>query len=144
MTRIRRIIGALGLALIGTGVVFLVVDLRIAQIVGVVVWLAAAVVLHDAVLVPIETTIDLLLRRVGRRLPRAVVTVVEAGLAVGALLTALVVPELVAQARGPRNPTVLPGDYGTRLAVLWLVIVVAVVVTSTVIVWRARRPARRS
>ncbi|GAA2050132.1 hypothetical protein [Leifsonia soli] len=143
MTRIRRIIGALGLALIGTGIVFLVTDLRIAQIVGLMVWLAAAVVLHDAVLVPIETAIDLLLRRVGRRLPRAVTTVVEAGLAVGALLTALVVPELVAQARGPRNPTVLPGDYGVRLAVLWLVIVVAVAVTSTVIVWRARRSARR-
>ncbi|WP_431245633.1 hypothetical protein [Leifsonia xyli] len=143
MTRFRRIVGALGLALIGTGVVFLVVDLRIAQIAGVVVWLAAALVLHDAVLVPLETAVDLLLRRVGTRLPRAVVAVVEAGLAVGALLTAMVVPELIAQARGPRNPTVLPGDYGARLAVLWVATGCAVIVTSVVIVWRERMRARR-
>jgi hypothetical protein len=72
-----------------------------------------------------------------------VVTVVEAGFAVGALLTAMVVPELIAQARGPRNPTVVPGDYGLRLGMLWAAIVVVVAVVCAVIVWRARRSARR-
>lgn len=144
MTRTRAVIAAAGLALIGVGGVFLVADLRLAQIVGVVAWLAAAVVLHDAVWVPTVTVVDLVLRRTARRMPRAVVTVVEAGLAVGVLLTAMVVPEIVAQARGPRNPTVVPGDYAARLAVLWCVILVTVALASAVIVWRARRSARRS
>lgn len=144
MMRTRVAIGALGAALIGVGGVFLVLDLQPVQIAGLVLWLAAAVVLHDAVLVPIVTVVDLVLRRVSRRLPTAVVAVVEAGFAVGALLTAMVVPELIAQARGPRNATVLPGDYGLRLAVLWIAIALAVAIASSVIVWRARRSGRRS
>ena len=144
MTRVRLIVGASGLDLIGVGVVFLVLDLTVGEIAGLVVWLAAALVVHDGLLVPAVTTVDLLLRRTARRLPPAVVTVVEAGLAVGALLTAIVVPELVAQSLGPRNPTVLPGDYGIGLAVLWLLIAGGVVVTSAVIVWRARRSARKA
>jgi hypothetical protein len=100
-------------------------------------------VLHDAVLVPTATAFDLLLRRGARRLPRAVVSVAQAGFAVGVLLTAMVVPELVAQARGPRNPTVLPGAYALRLAAVWVVIVLVVGLASAVIAWRARRSARR-
>ena len=144
MITTRVTIAVAGVTLIGVGGVFLVTDLRFGEIVGVIAWLAAAVVLHDAVLVPAVTALDLLLRRAGRRLPPAVVTVVRAGFAVGALLTAMVVPELVAQARGPRNPTVVPGDYLTRLAVLWIVIIVVVVLTAAVIVRRARKSARRS
>ena len=140
----RRLVAAVGIALIGCGVVFFAIDLTVGEIAGVVVWLAGAVIVHDAVLVPVVTVVDAVLRRAGRRLPSAVVTVVELGLAVGALLTAMVVPELIAQARGPRNPTVVPGDYGQRLAVLWVAIVVLVALASAVIGWRARRSARRS
>jgi hypothetical protein len=143
MIRTRVTIGAVGVALIGVGGLFLAMDLRFGEILGVIAWLAAAVVLHDAVLVPAVTVLDVLLRRAGRRLPPSVVTVVQAGFAVGALLTAMVVPELVAQARGPRNPTVVPGDYATRLGMLWIVIVVVVALTAAVIVWRARRSAHR-
>ncbi|MGJ4845418.1 hypothetical protein [Leifsonia sp. Le1] len=144
MTGARRLVAAVGIALIGCGVVFFAIDLTIGEIAGVVVWLAGAVIIHDAVLVPVVTAVDAVLRRAGRRLPSAVVMVVELGLAVGALLTAMVVPEVIAQARGPRNPTVVPGDYGQRLAVLWVAIVVLVALASAVIGWRARRSARRS
>ncbi|MGN7799552.1 hypothetical protein [Leifsonia sp. 22587] len=141
--RARVAIGAAGVALIGVGGVFLLLGLGPAEIAGLVAWLAAAVVLHDALLVPAVTTIDLLLRRTARRLPPAVVAVVEAGFAVGALITAMVVPELVAQARGPRNPTVVPGDYASRLAVLWIAISIVVSLTCSVIVLRTRRASRR-
>lgn len=144
MRRARILVAAVGVALIACGAVFFALDLTVAEIAGVVLWLACAAILHDAVLVPVATAVDALLRRSARRLPAAVVTVAEAGLAIGALLTAMVVPELVAQARGPRNPTVLPGDYGVRLALLWAAIAVLVVLVSLVIGWRARRSGRRS
>jgi len=144
MIRLRILIGAAGAALIGLGGLYLVQDLRWAQLVGLVVWLAAAVVLHDAILVPVVTVLDVVLRRSARRLPPVVVTIVEAGFAVGALMTALVMPELVAQARGTRNPTVVPGDYGLRLIALWGVIVLVVAVLSAFSVRRARRSGRRS
>jgi len=145
--RVRIILGALGVALLGVGGVFFLTDLTLGEIAGVVLWLAAAVVVHDGMLVPAVTVADRLLRRTARRLPPAIVAIVESGLAVGVLLTAMVVPELVAQARGPRNPTVVPGDYALRLGLLWVAIAVTIgllsLVVGLIVGWRARRSARR-
>ena len=89
---------------------------------GLLLWLAGAVVAHDAVLAPLVVGASLLSRRAGRRVPPAVIAIVQAGVVVGVVFTLVVVPEIVAKTLGPKNDTVLPFDYGTRLAVLWLVV----------------------
>jgi hypothetical protein len=134
---------ASGIGLIAVGGVFFVKDLTVREIAGVILWLAAAVALHDAVLVPGFALAGRVLRRTARQVPTSILIVAEAGFAVGALLTAVVVPELIAQVRGPKNPTVVPGDYLLRLGAVWLGIAAIVAVVALVIVWRRRRFDRR-
>lgn len=129
MRAARITLVASGLAIAGVGVTVLIGTLRFEQLVGLAIWLACAVVLHDAVLVPVVTVLAAVLKRAGRALPRSAVLVVEGGFAVGMLISLAVGPEIYAKALGPRNPTVLPGDYAARLVAAWAVIVV---VTSAV------------
>ena len=140
----RVALSASGVALIAVGVVFAVRDLTIGEMAGVVLWLAAAVVLHDAIIVPGFAFAGRALRRTAPGVPTSIVLLAEAGFAVGVLLTAVVVPEVVAQLRGPKNPTVVPGDYLLRLAFVWLGIAVVVGAVAFVIVLRRRRSARRT
>lgn len=144
MTSCRIWLFVSGAAVLAVGAVFLFQDLTLGEIVGVVLWLAAAVVLHDAILVPGFALAGRLLRRVAHPVPTSILIVIEAGFAVGILLTALVIPELVAQVLGPRNPTVVPGDYLLRLAMVWGGIAAVVATLAGVIVWRRRRTGHRS
>ncbi len=127
-----------GNSYIAVGAVFFFRDLAIAEIAGVVLWLGAALVLHDAIIVPVFSFASRQFHRVTARVPASVRVVAEAGFVVGVLLTAVVVPELIAQARGARNPTVVPGDYLARLGVVWLGIAAIVVLISSIIVLRRR------
>lgn len=139
----RVILFSTGGVLVATGAVFALLELSISEIAGLVLWLAAAVVLHDGVIVPGFALLGRMFRRTAAGVPRAIVFVVEAGFAVGSLLTALVFPELVAQLLGPRNPTVVPGDYVASLVAAWLGIAVVVALVAAIIVWRRRRSVRR-
>lgn len=51
----RGLLAAAGIVLIGVGAVLLGHTLTVSQLVGLAVWLAAAVVLHDAVWIPLVT-----------------------------------------------------------------------------------------
>lgn len=139
---------AVRLGLFGLGAVLLVVGAVLLfgrptgpHLVGIVVWLGCAVLLHDAILVPALTIAARARDGAGRRigLPRSVVRLVDGVLVVGGVLTLAVVPELWAQHLGPANPTVLPGDYGPRLVAVWAVLAVIAVVGSVVLMRRARR-----
>lgn len=140
----RTVLFAAGAALIATGAVFFIRDLTVGEIAGVILWLAAAVVLHDAIIVPGFSFASRVLRRSTQAVPTSIVVLAEAGFAVGVLLTAVVVPELVAQLIGPRNPTVVPGDYLVRLGAVWLGIALIVALVAGVIALRRRRSARRA
>lgn len=143
MTASRIVLVVSGAAAIAVGAVFFVQDLTLGEIAGVVLWLAAAVVLHDAILVPGFALAGRRLRRVAQPVPISVLVVVEAGFAVGVVLTAVVIPEIVAQLLGPRNPTVVPGDYLLRLGMAWVGIAAVVVTIAGIIVWRRRSTVRR-
>jgi hypothetical protein len=109
----------------------------------VIVWLAAALVIHDGLIAPATTVAGRLLSRGGSRLPRSAVLVIQCGFVVGAILTGAVLPELVAQARPRHNPTVLVGDYAAGLAISWAVLVTTLAVITLVLVWRTRRSTGR-
>jgi hypothetical protein len=144
MKRIRIAIAALGVVCIGVGVLALVQTVRPTQWLDIAIWLGAALVLHDGVLVPLETALVLGLKAVGRRLPTSALLVIEGGFALGAILTLVVVPEIHAQQLGPKNTTILQGDYALALAIVWIVIAVVVAAGVAALTLRAGRTRRMS
>jgi hypothetical protein len=113
------------------------------RLVGIVVWLGCAILLHDAILVPALTIAGRLRDAAGRRvgLPRAATHIVDAAIAVGGVLTLAVLPELWAQHLGPANPTVLPDDYGPRLLAVWGMLALVAAAGVVAVTLRARRVA---
>ncbi|MFF3603754.1 hypothetical protein [Streptomyces sp. NPDC002463] len=127
---LRYGLGMLGVALVGLGA-WLVVDQP--DPLGVFVWLAGALVLHDGILAPLVLAVGLLL--VGRR---------RRGLLRGALLVAgsvvLVALPLLVRPGAPPNPSALPLPYGRNLAI---VLAAVTVVTGVLIAGQRRRERRQ-
>lgn len=140
----RLLLVLVGVAGIVLGAVVLVQDVSPTRYGGLLLWLAASAVLHDAVLAPVVVAVSLLVRRRGRRVPLGALVIAQVGVVVGVVLTLVVVPEIHAQRLGPRNDTVLPLDYGLHLAVAWVVVVVATAAAvAGYLVVRVRRQKRR-
>jgi hypothetical protein len=70
------------------------------------------------------------------------VAVAQGALLVGAILTAITVPALVASTLGNPNPTILVGSYGIALAVIWAVLIVVAAIALRVSRTAARRAER--
>lgn len=131
MTRGRWILGVVGLAGAWFGGFTLVTTLRPDQLLGLAIWLACAVVAHDAILVPlVQLLSDGLDRTI--KVPRQTRSLIRLGLVVGSVITLVVMPEIYAQSRGPANPTILVGDYALRLAITWVVIGMLIIVGSAI------------
>lgn len=137
--RVRVALGVIGIGIAVFGVYVTFRDVAPASYLGLALWLVAAIVLHDAVLVPVLTALRAASRRAGRRLPVAAVWIAETGFLVGGAITVLAVPEIHAQRRGTLNPTVLPGAYGTALLVTWAVIVLVTACAVAILALTARR-----
>nr|WP_093879062.1 hypothetical protein [Streptomyces sp. TLI_105] len=132
MSVLRYGLGALGVALVGLGAWLVVAE---PDPLGVLVWLAGALVLHDGILAPLVLAVGLLL--VGRR---------RRGLLRGALLVAgsvvLVTLPLLVRPGAPPNPSALPLPYGRNLAIVLVAVTVVTGVRVAVQRWRERRQAR--
>lgn len=137
-TRIALVAG--GLVLMALGAVVLLDLVDPARFFGLALWFAGAIVVHDFLLSPLLLVAGLIGRRVGRRIGWAVLVIVQTGALVGGILTIIVLPEIVKQSIGTRNPTVLPLDYGLNLALVWGGIAV---VTAIVVIVYLRVVARR-
>ncbi|MBT1546279.1 hypothetical protein [Curtobacterium aurantiacum] len=144
MKAARIVLVVIGVLVIAFGAYVLVTSVKPNRIGGLGVWLLAAVVLHDAVLSPFVVGAGLLLRRAGGALRVWVLVVVQVAIVLGSVLALVVLPEIVAKDDGPKNPTVLPFDYGTRLLLVEGALLVVVVVVLVVGVVLARRPAASS
>lgn len=135
----RWALGAIGLTIAGFGVFTLMTTLRPDQLFGLAIWLAGAIVAHDAILVPFAQVLSTGLDRAAPGLSRETRSIVRIGAVVGALLSLAVIPEIYAKATGPANPTILAGDYGLRLGIAWAIIAVLVVLGSAFMAARTRR-----
>jgi len=135
----RAVLISGGILLMLIGAYQLVTTQRIDQLFGLALWMLGAIVLHDGVLAPIVLFAGVLLRRTGRRLPWSVLVVIQIAVVVGSVMTLIVVPEIAGQLRGPTNPTILTGEYGLRLAVMWVVLLVLAGVVSAVLIRRGPR-----
>jgi hypothetical protein len=82
-------------------------------------------------------------RRLARRVPVAPIVLVQCALAVGAIVALIVVPEIVKDAAGTANPSILPLDYGANLAI-FLVALAVVTVAAVALHTRLARRGRTS
>lgn len=98
-------------------------------------WIAGALVVHDALLVPLALLAGVVCARV---VPAAARGTVQATLAVGAVVALMSVPVLLAKGRRPDNPSLLPHDYARNLAIVLALIAVAGLLVVVVRAARAR------
>ena len=135
--RVSRIVLAVaGVALIGIGVLGLPTQLGPQQLLGLLVWMAVAVLIHDGVIVPLTTLAGAGLTRVGSGLRPASAAVLRGGLLTGALVTLLAMLLLKAQAEA-RNTSVLEADYAANLLWFWA----ALTIVSGVVIYAIERLA---
>ncbi|GAA1835074.1 hypothetical protein [Agromyces salentinus] len=144
----RGILIALGVGLTAIGGIVLLVDVPPERYLGIATWVGAAIVLHDGVVAPVVVAVGLGAARADRRLGRGPVAVVQGAMLVGAILTAIALPALIASLRGNANPTILVGSYASSLAVAWALVAITVAVAAVAGVRRASpssaRAARRN
>jgi len=139
---IRLVLGAAGVAVLGYGLVGLPTELGPAQLLGLLTWMAVAVLLHDGVLVPLSTAAGFGLTRAGSRLQPASAAVLRGALLTGSLVTLLTALLLKAQSVA-RKSTVLEADYAVNLACLWAVLAVVSAVAILLLQRRGRRAGSR-
>ena len=137
----RVVLVGVGAVLVGVGGGALVAGVPPRQWLGILLWMAGAVVLHDALFAPLVLIGSRLLRRLGARVSWLQVAVVQVALVLGAAITLIAIPGIAAQSTGARNPTVLVFPYALHLAVAWAAIGVLTAATVLAIALRRRRPA---
>jgi hypothetical protein len=121
-----------GVALLGVGGLVLLADVPPGRYLGILVWFAGALVIHDGIAAMVVFGVSVLLRRAGKRIPWAVIAVIQGALVIAAVVTALVVPEILKKAIGSANPTILPLDYGLNLVLFYAALVLATAITIVV------------
>lgn len=130
-----------GVGLLGFGGVVFLLDVNPATYPGIAVWLAGAIVLHDGVAALAVFGATVLVRR-AHGIPFVVRAIVQGAAVVALVVTVLVVPEFVALARGPANPSVLPLDYAGNLLLFHAGLVAVTVVAVVIALVLRRRTAR--
>lgn len=136
----RRALIVSGTLLAGYAVIGAAVDDQVNRV-GVLVFLLALVVLHDAVLLPLVLAAGALIRRV---VPTAWQGTVRITAIVCLAVTVVGLPLALGFGRSADNPTVLPHPYPRNLIlILGVVVVTAVVGRKGIERWRNHRGRRR-
>jgi len=120
----RWALGLLGVAGIAIGILGLPSQLGPTELLGLLTWLAVAVLLHDGVLAPLSQLVGAGLRRLNFGLGPVSAAVIRVALFIGAILTLLVLPLLKAQ-QVAKQESVLQGDYLIALLLFWLGLAIA-------------------
>ncbi|CAN5308512.1 hypothetical protein BH11ACT5_BH11ACT5_06690 [soil metagenome] len=121
--------------------VTLVNDVPPSRYLGIGAWLVGALILHDGVVAIGVVAVSVLVRKIDRRVPFAVILMVQGAVVVGAIVTVLVLPEIVKKSIGTANPSILPLNYLGNLGLFYagLAVVTAIVVAAYLVISRARR-----
>jgi hypothetical protein len=133
----RRVLAGLGVALIGVGIVQLLLDRERTNPILLLLFVVGLAVLDDLVLIPFVLFIGWL---ASRFLPARAVAPAQAGLIVfsGACLVGLV--WVLSPARDAEAGTLLTLPYGRNVALIAAGVAISV---AAVVAWRVARPVRR-
>lgn len=137
-TAIRLGLGGIGLMAIAVGILGLPTQLEFKQIIGLISWFAAAVVLHDGILVPLSHLVGMGLRRFSYGLRPVCAAIIRIALLIGAVVTLICIPLLKAQ-QVARNESVLVDDYGLNLLLFWLALAVVTAASILILERRAKK-----
>jgi hypothetical protein len=129
-----------GLGFLGFGVARLLTGGRSTDLPSAVVWLAAVLLGHDAVLAPLALAAGWALTRVARG-RRAVARVVAGGLLTATCLVLLALPPLFTPGVAG-NPTATPRNYPAGLAVALAAALAVTATAAGMVAWRAARRRR--
>jgi hypothetical protein len=142
----RRILIFAGIAVLLLSAVILLDTVKPTRYIGILIWFAAAIIIHDALIAPAVFVAGFVMRRLGRRIPNAVLGIIQGGIVIGAVFTIVLVPEILARKYAHLFPTLLPFDYLKNLGILWVgtLVLTAAVVVGYLLVSRARRSRRAS
>jgi hypothetical protein len=124
VTAARAVLGVTGAGLVIYGLLGLPTQLGTAQLVGLLIWMACAVLLHDGVVVPLSTVAGAGLTRIGSRLKPASAAILRGALMTGAAVSLITGTLLKAQSEA-RTISALEGDYAANLLWFWAVLVMA-------------------
>ena len=149
MTAIRRwqiALIALGLLLFLVGGITLLNDVNPKRYLGIAIWFAGALVIHDGIISFVVFGANIVMRKTGGRLrvPLPAILIVQGALVLAAIMTLIVVPAALKKSIGTANPTLLPLDYGLHLLVFYGVLaVVTAAALAGYALLRRRRPRAR-
>ena len=139
---LRAVLGIAGSGGLGYWPVGLPTQLGPKQLIGLLVWMAVAVLLHDGVIVPLSTLAGARPTRVGSRLDPLSAAVLRGALLLGAVVTLVAVILLKAQPWA-RGATVLEADYAAHLGWFWAVLALGSTLAIGVLELKAgHRPGR--
>jgi hypothetical protein len=133
----RIALGMAGGLLLGFGAFRLVTQLETGDLVALLLWLAAAVLLHDCFIAPITIGAGVALTRVPPRARRYL----QGALVVGALITVIALPLIGRQGTQPESKAILLRDYTANLALLLGLSAAVALVLYALRVLREHRPA---
>ena len=138
-------------ALIGAGILLLLIggatllqEVPPTRYVGIAAWLLGALIVHDGIVAMAIFGASVLVRRLDRRIPFVVVTIVQGAVLVWVVVTVIVLPEIVKQRIGTANPSILPLDYLGNLGLfsVGLGAVTLVLVAAALAITHTRRRSR--
>ena len=133
----------LGVLLLVIGAAVMVDTVAPVKIAGLASWFVLAIILHDGIIAFVTFGAAVLMRKAGRRMPVAVIVIVQSGLVVGSVFAIIVLPAVYKKFLGTRNPTVLPLDYGVGVLILWVAVAAATALAVVAVYAFARRQKNR-
>lgn len=133
MGRWRIVLAIAGIAIGLFGVVRLVTQVPVPSLVGLAVWLIAALVIHDGIASPLVLATGALVGRVPPRGRRYL----QAGLIMAAMVTVLAVPMIYRRGSQPPSKALLDQDFGGHLTLLLGVIASATLLAYAIRVARS-------
>lgn len=131
----------LGIALLVVGAITLLNDVDPTDYLGIALWLLGALVIHDGIAAFGIFGVSILLRRASRSIPWGVIAIIQAALAVGAIVFVIVVPAILKKDIGSANPSILPLEYGVNLMLFYvgLAVVTAAAIAAYLVLARRQK-----
>jgi hypothetical protein len=133
--RLRIALGAAGIALGLFGIVRLLTEIDIPNLVQLLIWLVAALVLHDGILSPLLLAVGSVLAR----MPARARGVLQGALVIGGLVTVIALPMVHRAYSQPASKAILQQDFTANLGILLALVAAGAVAVYVVQLVRARR-----